>query len=575
MKLLFLRIAVVVLAAASPAGAQETAADKYNAAFGAEDKAVKRTSDTRDDLQFSLKLLKSAKSASNTGAFRVMLYEKAYEFAARRASGYKQAIEALNYLTKAVPDRKTEWLGKKLKTMTQRYVNSYGAGREEIVEPYLATMLALADDKLKEGKAAEAQILYRRACSVAVQIKSPLLAEIREKAAKLADAAALERRTEQYKRALAAKPSVRNRENLIYHYIADLDSPKEAFALITDDVNKDLLAYLPLVVAPESELIAPGCMELAKWYESLAKRPISSTGRLNVYQRARGYYAKFLALNTKAGLDQLLAKRALARLDKFLDKMDPGRLTIDCGGGANMRLTLLKTGKFLLGSPTGESGRGSDEGPQVTVTISKAFYIGLAEVTQQQYTAVMGANPSTVKGPLLPVTNVTPAGARAFCRKLSALSSRTARLPTEAEWEYACRAGSTTAFCFGNDAARLGDYAWISSNSPVDKKPQPHAVGGKRANAWGLFDMHGNVWELALRPYSSLGYAGAAGIDPQDPSKCRSSLQKRGGSAARDASFCRSANRLMASSSRGDSFTGFRVLIEAKQAKKPAAPTLR
>jgi len=568
-------MSVVVLTAVSLAGAQETVADKYKTAFGAEDRSVQRTVDTLDDLQFAIKLLKSAKSASNTGAYRVMLYEKAYEFAVKRSSGYKQAIEALDYLAKATPDRKPEWLDKKLKAMTKRYVNSYGAGREEIAESYLATMLAVAANKLKDGKSTEAQGLYRRAYAVAVHIKSPLLAEIREKAAKLADTAALERRTEQYKRALAAKPSVGNREKLIYHYIADLDSPKEAFALITDDVNKDLLTYLPLVVAPEGELIAPGCMELAKWYESLAKRPISSTGRLNVYQRARRYYAKFLSLNTKAGLDQLLAKRALARLDKFLDKMDPGRLTIDCSGGASMRLTLLKTGKFILGSPTGESGRGSDEGPQVTVTISKAFYIGLTEVTQQQYTAVMGANPSTVKGPLLPVTNVTPAAAMAFCRKLSTLSSRKARLPTEAEWEYACRAGSTTAFCFGNDTAKLGNYAWISSNSLVNKNPQPHAVGGKTANPWGLFDMHGNVWELALRPYSSRGYTGAESIDPQDPSKSRSSLQKRGGSAARSAPFSRSANRLIASSSRGDSFTGFRVLIEAKQTKKPATPTLR
>jgi len=446
---------------------------------------------------------------------------------------------------------------------------------EEIAEPYLATMLALADDKLKEGNVTDAQMLYQRAYSVAVQIKSPLRSEIREKAAKLADAATLERRTEQYKRALAAKPSVANREKLIYHYIADLDSPEEALALITDDVNQDIRTYLPLALAPEGELIAPGCMELAKWYESMTKRSISSTGRLNVYRQARKYYAKFLSLNTKAGLDQLLAKRALARLDKFLDKMDSGRLTIDCGGGASMRLVLMKTGKFLLGSPAGEAARGSDEGPQVTVEISKAFHIGLTEVTQQQYTAVMGANPSTFKGPARPVTNVTPAMAMGFCKKLSTLSSRTVRLPTEAEWEYACRAGSTTAFCFGNDAAKLGDYAWISENSAVDKKLQPHPVGGKKANAWGLRDMHGNVSELVLRPYSSSSYAGAAGIDPQDPAVCRRSLQQRGGSAAERGSYSRSANRLLASSSLGKPFTGFRVLIEAKQAKKPATPTLR
>jgi formylglycine-generating enzyme required for sulfatase activity len=245
--------------------------------------------------------------------------------------------------------------------------------------------------------------------------------------------------------------------------------------------------------------------------------------------------------------------------------MDPSRLTIDCGGGVRMRLIRLKRGKFLIGSPSGEAGRGSDEGPQVTVEISKTFYIGVTEVIQKQYSAVMGANPSAVKGPNHPAENVSPADALAFCRKLSALTSRKVRLPTEAEWEYACRAGSATAFCFGNDAAGLGAYAWTGLNSAVNKKHQPHAVAGKKANAWGLFDMHGNVRELVLSPYRSSSYSGAGTIAAQDPAVCRSTLQARGGSAGRDQSFCRSANRAFGSTA-GDPFTGFRVVIELKQA---------
>ena len=571
MNSLFLRMAVIVVSAASVAGAQETASEKYKATFGAEDKAVRKTLQTLDDLQFSIKLLKAARSSANTGAFRVVLYEKVYEFAVKRSSGYKQAIEAVNYLSRVLPDRRGEWLDKKLKAMTKRYVNSYGAGREEIAKSYLDTMLAVADIKLKDGKTAEAQGLYRRAYSVAVQTKSPLRAEIREKAAKLATVSAGERRTEQFKRALAAKPSTRNRENLIYHYLTELDSPKDALELITDDVNKDLRNFVPFAAGPITDLDAKACIDLAKWYESLAKRPMSSKGRFNIYRRAREYYGKYMSLGDKTDLEQLLAKKAVARLDKAMDKMDPNRLTIDCGGGVSMRLIRLKTGKFLLGSPVGETSRDSDEGPRITVEISKPFYIGLTEVTQRQYTAVMGADSSTVKGPTHPVTNVSSANAFAFCKKVSALVSRKVRLPTEAEWEYACRAGSTTAFYFGNDSKGLGAYAWTSENSAVNKKPQPHAVGGKQPNAWGLFDMHGNVRELALRPYSSLGYAGAGSIDPQDPAKCRSTLQQRGGSAGRSASYSRSANRFIGSSA-GDSFTGFRVLIELKQA---ASPTLR
>jgi len=556
-------MAVTVVCAASLAGAQETAAEKYKAAFGAEDKAVRKTPQTLDDLQFSIKLLKAARSSANTGAFRVVLYEKVYEFAVRRSSGYKRAIEAVNYLSRALPDRRSEWLEKKLKAMTKRYVNSYGTGREEMAKPYLDTMLAVAAGKLKDGKTAEAQGLYRRAYSVAVQIKSPLRAEIRKKASKLTAIAATERRTEQFKRALAAKPSTRNRENLIYHYLLELDRPKDAAELIKDDVNKGLQSFVPLAATPTAELEAENCMDLAKWYESLAKKPMSPKARLNVCRRARGYYSKYLSLSDKAGPDELRARKAVTRLDKAMDRMDPSRLTIDCGGGVTMRLTRMQTGKFLMGSPAGEASRDSDEGPQVSVEISKMFYIGVTEVTQQQYTAVMGADPSTVKGPTHPVSNVTTANVLAFCTKLSALTKRKVRLPIEAEWEYACRAGTATAFCSGNSASGLGAYAWTSANSAVAKKLQPHAVAGKKPNAWGLFDMHGNVRELVLSPYRTSSYSGADGIAPQDPAKCRSTLQRRGGSAGRSVGFCRSANRTVGSSV-GDPFTGFRVVIELK-----------
>jgi formylglycine-generating enzyme required for sulfatase activity len=558
-------VVVIVISAASLAGAQETAAEKYKDAFGTEDKSVRRSPNTLDDLQFSIKLLKAARSSANTGGYRVVLYEKVYEFAARRSSGYKQAIEALNYLSRALPDRRGEWLDKKLKAMSKRYINSYGPGRKEIAKPYLDTMLAVADSKLKDGKTSEAQGLYRRAYSVALQIKSPLRAEIRDKAAKLAAGNALHRRGEQFKRALAAKPSLRNRENLIYYYLLDMDSPKDAVGLITEKVNQSLRRFVPLAASPQAQLEAAACLDLAKWYESLAKRPISPKGRLNVYRRAREYYGKYLLSGDKTNSKELLAKIAVARLDKAIDRMDPSRLTIDCGGGVTMRLIRLKTGKFLMGSPAGEARRGSDEGPQTSVEISKAFYIGVTEVTRQQYTAVVGADLGGVKGATLPVANVSSADVLAFCKKLSTAASREVRLPTEAEWEYACRAGSTTAFCCGNDSSGLGAYAWTSANSAVDKKLQPRAVGGKKPNAWGLFDMHGNVREFALTPYRSSSYAGADSIAPQDPAKCRSTLQRRGGSAGRDTSFCRSANRYYGSSA-GDALSGFRVVIEVKSA---------
>jgi formylglycine-generating enzyme required for sulfatase activity len=120
------------------------------------------------------------------------------------------------------------------------------------------------------------------------------------------------------------------------------------------------------------------------------------------------------------------------------------------------------------------------------------FAIGKYPVTQVQYQAVMGVNPSYFQGnPQNPVENVSYDDAETFCQKLSQITGKTYRLPTEAEWEYACRAGTTTDYYFGDNANQLGDYAWYEDNSGM----MTHPVGQKLPNAWGLYDMHGNVWE--------------------------------------------------------------------------------
>lgn len=149
----------------------------------------------------------------------------------------------------------------------------------------------------------------------------------------------------------------------------------------------------------------------------------------------------------------------------------------------------------MMGSPQSEPGRDYNE-TQRTVTIASPFSLGVHEVTQSQYESVMGSNPSHFKGVNNPVENVGWDDAVAFCRKLSALPAEVAagqvyRLPTEAEWEYACRAGTTTAYSFGDDAMDLAKYAWFYDNSDNT----PHAVGEKLPNGWALYDMHGNERE--------------------------------------------------------------------------------
>jgi formylglycine-generating enzyme required for sulfatase activity len=186
-------------------------------------------------------------------------------------------------------------------------------------------------------------------------------------------------------------------------------------------------------------------------------------------------------------------------------------LTLDLGGGVTMKMVLIRPGKFMMGSPDSEHGRGKDEAPQHEVTISKPFYMGVTEVTQAQYQAVMGRNPSSFKGPANPVDGVSWDEAAKFCKKLSEKTRQTVRLPTEAEWEYACRAGTQTAFSFGDDPSALGDYAWWAGNS--DKTPHP--VGQKKPNSWGLYDMHGNVWEWCADWYGE--YPAGPATDPSGP----------------------------------------------------------
>jgi formylglycine-generating enzyme required for sulfatase activity len=159
--------------------------------------------------------------------------------------------------------------------------------------------------------------------------------------------------------------------------------------------------------------------------------------------------------------------------------------------GITLKMVSLPAGQFLMGSPDSDPDARDNEKPPHQVQVN-GFAIGKYPVTQAQYEAVMGTNPSRFQNnPQNPVEKVSWNDAQAFCRKLSQITGKTYRLPTEAEWEYACRAGTTTRFYFGDDANQLGDYAWYYGNS----QGTTHPVGQKKPNAWGLYDMSGNVWE--------------------------------------------------------------------------------
>ena len=169
----------------------------------------------------------------------------------------------------------------------------------------------------------------------------------------------------------------------------------------------------------------------------------------------------------------------------------PTPFTENLPNGVTLEMVGLPAGQFLMGSPDSDPDASDFEKPQHQVQVN-SFAIGKYPITQAQYEAVMGINPSLFQNnPQNPVESVSWDDAQAFCQKLSQITGKTYRLPTEAEWEYACRAGTTTRFYFGDDANQLGDYAWYEGNSGGTT----HPVGQKKPNAWGLYDMHGNVWE--------------------------------------------------------------------------------
>ena len=219
----------------------------------------------------------------------------------------------------------------------------------------------------------------------------------------------------------------------------------------------------------------------------------------------------------------------------------PKEIAADLGGGVKLRMVLIPAGEFLMGSPDSDKYAEDDEKPQHRVRIAQPFYLGEHVVTQEQWEAVMGGNPSNFKGPNNPVENVSWDDCQKFLDKLNRRPGNQAgvfQLPTEAQWEYACRAGSTTNYCFGDEESGLGEYAWYGANSGS----KTHPVGEKKPNAWGLYDMHGNVWEWCADWHDGGYYARSPIDDPTGPTGS-SDRVFRGGGWNRPAGLCRSASR--------------------------------
>ena len=229
--------------------------------------------------------------------------------------------------------------------------------------------------------------------------------------------------------------------------------------------------------------------------------------------------------------------------------------------GIGMEFVLIPAGSFMMGCDKNFEDCSSNETPRHKVSISRPFYIGKYEVTQEQWVAVMGSNPSKFKGRSRPVEQVSWEGIQSFIRKLNRKEGRNKyRLPTEAEWEYAARAGTTTAYSFGDDKGGLGQHAWYDGNSGNET----HPVGQLRPNAWGLHDVHGNVWEWCQDWYGKKYYANSPSKNPRGPSS-GSDRVGRGGCWYDSAEGCRSADRINCSPGYRGDYDGFRLVLSPGQ----------
>jgi formylglycine-generating enzyme required for sulfatase activity len=237
------------------------------------------------------------------------------------------------------------------------------------------------------------------------------------------------------------------------------------------------------------------------------------------------------------------------------------------GNGVTLEMVLIPAGSFEMGSLPSENNRKLNEGPQHTVKVS-TFFMSKFAVTQEQYQQVMGNNPSRFNGMKRPVENVSWNDAVEFCKGLSQKTGRTHRLPSEAEWEYACRAGTATPFHLGETIATdlanyNGDYTYASAPKGINQE-QTTEVGTFPPNAFGLYDMHGNVWEWCEDTWHD-NYIGA----PTDGSPWINDIDKRyllrGGSWFDSPDICRSANRHPEFPGHVNDRHGFRVLYHAAQ----------
>ncbi|MDY7107377.1 MAG: formylglycine-generating enzyme family protein [Planctomycetota bacterium] len=384
--------------------------------------------------------------------------------------------------------------------------------------------------------------------------------------------------------------------------VIDTDSATDRFIMINGDLLKGHAAEDGLVIETDSDDVAVPFAEIETVRMTSARgEDADVTEKITAVVTRRNGDVVRGSLATEEmtlHLDLGMTIEGIAR-DRFA-RIHPGGSEA-VTNSVGMEMVLIPSGTFTMGSPADEKLRDEDE-TQRRVTLTRDFYMGATEVTQAEWVAVMGENASEFPGGLRPVENVSWEEAIAFCNGLSTMEGLPVayevkdvegekkislldaggqpttdmtqvegyRLPTGAEWEYACRAGTTTTFNTGDtintDQANYdGDKTYGGGSKGVDLK-QTVRVGSYPPNAWGLYDMHGNVWEWChdlYGTYSSEPVTDPTGAAPGDSRVPRTARVLRGGGWSGGPEFCRSAYRAWSSPATREGFLGFRVVRSA------------
>jgi len=545
-------LACVICASSSPVRADEA------------DNIIKEALSTARTGAEAAGLLVGAAEALDDVGVQVRICEKAYECGIKARAGYASAVEALDLLDKIASDRASLWGEKRLVVCRLLYFR--GDPKDKFINggEYVDALLARGGRLGGADNWSEAAKLYGLAAGVARTLKLPRHPVISEQITDASNRAMATGRLAGLKAAVEKTPDDATvRRRLVETYLIDLDMPIEAAKHLGEGLDAALRKNVSLAAKDASQLADADFLALGQWYRSLVARTAARAAKTRLLTRARDNLTMYLevhkaedsarqgAAKTLKGVEAELAQFAASLAAKG-DKLRT--LTLTLGRGVTMKLIRIEAGKFLMGTSK-TSDRYKRSRPQHEVTISMPFYMGMTEVTQAQYVAITGKNPSSFIGPRNPVNSVSWNEAVAFCTALSRKCRKTVRLPTEAQWEYACRAGTTTSFSFGNSLKDLAAYGWYRDNSGR----KTHPVAQAKPNAFGLYDMHGNVKEWCSDWYID-SYADAGSRDPTGP-KSGDGRVIRDGSWSGYADYLRAAGRGGDAPSVHDGRFGFRVMV--------------